>query len=1117
VQPGTHNVLSWRDVLLALTLVLIGGSASHQGSTLIPPILLSTYDVWFESDLARIYDNMADRWSDHYRTKVHPAFSLLTHPVIFGLKHVGGLDAATSIRTFNAAIAGVWLAVLFVLLRIIGCRPFDAALFAMVAASTAASCFWLLVPETYPLGSLSIISALLLTALAERRLSSEWPFVVVSALTLSFTVTNWMAGLAATFAHFPWRRSLQISVNAFCLVILLWAVQKYLFPSAQFFLGDREETKYALDPEAGGLFNVARSFFVHSAIMPAFRVAHEPGWQVTADHLVAWPKLMTQDAALGSGSRVAWLMTVLWLTLIGFGALGFLMMRTYPCFRFALGTVLLGQLLLHSIYGNETFLYSLHFVPLLVIVAALNTLTAARPLALMMAAILLIGMAFNNGWQLTMAVQVVHAARAERDGVREQMNARPTDPWPRSQGHVVLAVPGTAEIEKGYLEPGGSFSPSVGTFGVSLWVTDEHGHLLATSDDMPLATIRQHLMPSDTVSLVGVMTETPYYRAKWSLVEPNRWMFDLQRRPSPKTRTFVVIRSIGPAGGPVRALNWDGHALLVNNEWTVTLDPAPSAVDVGEEGQVGWTQTLSAFTQWSGESGWGYARLELSAAVSSHMEIHRNDADPETSFPAIMAKSAVHINIPDPEFMDSLTAQTTHLLMGLVGWQTRPGDPMNYPLPWLRDGAYAVVAFAHAGYLEVAQALGRQFAEEDFFGGFGPEADAPGLAIWALAEVAARVGRAEYDHTIWPHVRRKAELIEMMLDTTRPIFRPIKKPIVPTVSDRNDLGLVCEAARDGLIIGRMDNHRPLLFVNAASYRGLLDASALATRIGQPDLAQQWRTRADRLRQAWEHAFLSPESNNDRTYANGFWPTGVAGSFTNTLQEALQSRWHKLRTENGAFREPPLWTYFDLGEAHQWLWLNRSDRVWQTLRWFWDHQTSPGLYTWWEGDQAENDFHRWDGIRGWVHRPYVTPHYWTAAEMALLQLDMLTYWDESTPEPTIVIGAGIPSHWLHSSMDVSGLPLPGGTVEWHWDGRRMHVQLKGPLVKIRLGPAFPVHTLLNIEHVPIGPADIVGSVPCVMPDPALKYVAGQPYRVNKALHLCQEAGKESTSSSATVRR
>ena len=130
----------------------------------------------------------------------------------------------------------------------------------------------------------------------------------------------------------------------------------------------------------------------------------------------------------------------------------------------------------------------------------------------------------------------------------------------------------------------------------------------------------------------------------------------------------------------------------------------------------------------------------------------------------------------------------------------------------------------------------------------------------------------------------------------------------------------------------------------------------------------------------------------------------------------------------------------------------------------DTQASPGLYTWWEGDHAENDFHRWDGIRGWLHQPHVTPHYWTAAEVALLQIDMLAYWDERTEEPTVVIGAGIPPAWLRSPMSVSGLSIPGGRLDWNWDGRRMNVRLTDVAAQVSLAPVFPPRTQVQVEHV-----------------------------------------------------
>jgi hypothetical protein len=1052
-------------------LAIAAGVASYETSKLLPPVLLQTYDVWFESDLARVYDNMADRWSNHYRTKVHPLFSLLTHPLVYAFTKFVGLAPTTAIRILNAVVAGAWLVVLFSIMRLAGCRMFDAVLFSLIAACSAGAVFWLVVPETYPLGSLSILLAVLLALVAERRRVAEWQFLLVSALTLSVTVTNWMAGIVAALAHHPWRRAMQIGVNAFCIVVVLWGVQKYVFPSAQFFIGDREETKYLLDPDAGGFLGVTRSFFSHSVVMPSVRIAGDLGWQLVDAHdPMGWPKLVTQNSPLGTGSPVAWASTIAWLVLLSMGVWSLFTMRRYSRFRFVLGTVLLGQFVLHSVYGNETFLYSLHFVPLLVIVASLSTLTRARPIALMASILVFVSMTLNNAHQIKHVTHLIDQAQAERQGVRRHIKARPGDPWPRGRGHVVLASPGTAAADKGYLEPGGSFSPSVGSFGVSIWLSDEQGHLVATSDDLPLATIRQELVLPDGAGWAGIVTDTPHYHAQWSSQGNRQWTLQLTPQSFSKGRMFVVIRSIGPAGGPVRSLNWNGQVLTINERWAAVFNSAPVAVDIGEEGEAGWTHNRSRLTDWSGESGWGYARIELPSEPEWWMHIERVDAEPLTPLPATLMSSSFHVDVPDQQFRASLQAQISHIAMGLVGAETRPGDPMNYPAAWLRDGAYELVALTHAGHLNLAQTLARQFAHEDFFGGFGPEADAPGLGIWALEDLALRVGRAEYDRELWPHVRRKAEFIEAMMDTTRPIFQPVKKPIVPAVAHRIDLGLVCEPSQDGLIIGRMDNHRPLLFVNAVSYRGLTDAAHMAIRVGEPDIARRWQAKAERLRRAWERAFVPPESDNDRTYVNSLWPTGVANSSKGALRDALDSRWARLRLSDGAYRDRPLWTYFDIGEAHQWLLLGDPERVWKTLRWFWGHQASPGLYTWWEGDHAENNFHRWDGIRGWLHPPHVTPHYWTAAEMALLQIDMLGYWDAWADEPTVIIGAGIPPDWLRSPMHVSGLSVPGGRLDWNWDGRRMKVRLTDQAAQVRLAAVFPPRTPIQIERITTGPSE-----------------------------------------------
>ena len=85
---------------------------------------------------------------------------------------------------------------------------------------------------------------------------------------------------------------------------------------------------------------------------------------------------------------------------------------------------------------------------------------------------------------------------------------------------------------------------------------------------------------------------------------------------------------------------------------------------------------------------------------------------------------------------------------------------------------------------------------------------------------------------------------------------------------------------------------------------------------------------------------------------------------------------------------------------------------------------------------------------------------------MLQQDMLAYVDEMTDGPAVVIGAGIPKAWLAQPMAVSGLALPGGSIDWQWDGHKMRVTVRGPLRTIRLGAAFPDNTEISLTPQPI---------------------------------------------------
>jgi len=97
------------------------------------------------------------------------------------------------------------------------------------------------------------------------------------------------------------------------------------------------------------------------------------------------------------------LASALWAAL---AAAGVWALATRPAaVRLPLLLALAGHLLVYCVYGEETFLYTLHIAPLLVCVAALATRTSLRPFCLAGAALLTVLLAVHNVGALRQALE----------------------------------------------------------------------------------------------------------------------------------------------------------------------------------------------------------------------------------------------------------------------------------------------------------------------------------------------------------------------------------------------------------------------------------------------------------------------------------------------------------------------------------------------------------------------------------------------------------------------------------------------------------------------------------------------------------------------------------------
>ena len=140
-----------------------------------------------------------------------------------------------------------------------------------------------------------------------------------------------------------------------------------------------------------------------------------------------WVNLDVQHLAPASGSWWGTIAIISWTALLGLGVWGFLATKQQPRLRIVLGLTLLDQIGMHSIYGvGETFLYSLHFLPLLLTLAAFGLFTRLRPLCLILATILIVSAGINNRAQFRAISAELWNYGSNQQQVDAQMKLRPT-------------------------------------------------------------------------------------------------------------------------------------------------------------------------------------------------------------------------------------------------------------------------------------------------------------------------------------------------------------------------------------------------------------------------------------------------------------------------------------------------------------------------------------------------------------------------------------------------------------------------------------------------------------------------------------------------------------------
>jgi hypothetical protein len=670
---------------------------------------------------------------------------------------------------------------------------------------------------------------------------------------------------------------------------------------------------------------------------------------------------------------------------------------------------------------------------------------------------------------------------------------------PRSDVRVFLGEPGAPEAVKTTVEPGNAFSPGMRSFGVTWWIRFPENGVLFAPEEAPLEDLRwsyeggylpilncqahagglevRHTLFQDgtaTARTEAVCGELRITNLLGSVVS---------------VQVYVVLRSLGPAGGPLRdlAISDDGRTFARDNGalplLEIDIKPDAFGCAVGDPSELARRGEMPDSHAAHDGDGWcfGVARFDLTLQPAEVWQFHfdcplqtqgtlaREVPGLAVPRPAEFATrwqqhlalwrqrlGTITLDVPDDHFRNAFYAGLQHMLTAVVGDQVRIA-PLAYPLPWLRDSVYILRCLDLAGLHELGRAGADYCARNDFFGGFGAEGDAPGQGIWALVEHYRLRKDRSWLEEIYPAIQRKCTWLYRMRLAAQPLQVFVDTPVLAFTHAERAAGVICVAARDGLIQGAMDHgvDYSLGWINQWAIAGLRAAAFAARELDRHEDAARYAAEADALFAALAKQFQRhPELLDlERTVNSVLWPTRVWEEATEHIASSFRTWWAANRGIGNDYEPEPYWLYFEFAQAHNAMLLGEREWAWRTVQHRLQHQDLPGLYGWREGGDGVGTENAIYGVtlinqlRGCQHLDSITPHGWSQAEFWLLQRAMLVEeWRDG-----LLLFAGIPSAWLVPGARVA----IGNSPTWY--GRvdaRLSVGASGEEVRVGISGVVP---------------------------------------------------------------
>ncbi|MEQ1876865.1 MAG: UbiA family prenyltransferase [Bdellovibrionia bacterium] len=364
-------------------------------------------DVYFDADLPRVYWNLFVG-DQQIRSEPHPLFATLVVLPVRAIAYLAGLKPLEFLPLVLSGTATAFGALFFLNLRSWGYSVAESLVLTSLCAASAAAVAFFPITETYSFGSISVLLCFFLVS-GERE---RHPAFAVACFVLSYaiTLTNVAVAIFAILTGYSnWKKRLQIfvfgSLVAGALTIFQFgSLSPLKFESESL----SEDVRFIQAPDLSRAGYVLRTVFLDTAVMPlpkAGRLANERE-RTNVDAAVT-----LYDSRFG-GDPISVAALISWTVLLVLGIYSICSNPSKKRQRRFLFLVLAYYAIIHLIYGNEIFLFSLHWLPALVLICSFALRLRNKTLMTAAAAVATIVIGIHNYRQTSTALNVVQIPQA---------------------------------------------------------------------------------------------------------------------------------------------------------------------------------------------------------------------------------------------------------------------------------------------------------------------------------------------------------------------------------------------------------------------------------------------------------------------------------------------------------------------------------------------------------------------------------------------------------------------------------------------------------------------------------------------------------------------------------